>query len=643
MVLNYLLEFPWRYAMRSEMSRVFLISIEFNSLCHRLILNYSYIRCQYDRTRLAAAWRWYDGGMKKAAGHSVHRAGGPAAGQAAGSAGEAKWRSFFQDALDHIDRPGWRKFMLSMVALVVAFLLAVYSSVFAQQGAVVATGICATLALGLSGYVAITAVPYLARRTRLEWLRVSMDYKITREGWVFIILIFVIAIAGMNTGNNLLFLILSSMLAAILMSGILSLSVLSGVELEILLPDHVFARRPVPARIHLRNDKKRMPSFSITMSGAGSAATPTAKQRQTKKGNFLKRAGKLALVGAGIGVPAALVLSALILIATERYGFSAPALIPLVLLYLGLIVAAAFAIHRRSVRREAKKQAAASGSKNDPGLNDPGDRRILREPLYFPFLPGGGAISRSVELEFPRRGLYREDGFALSTRFPFGFLEKKLRLPIRRDLWVYPAVTPTEEFYEILPMLSGEIEAYQKGRGHDLYSIRDMQPTDSARHVDWKASARTGTPKVREFAREDERRLKLILDHRIGKSDPRIQSLFEAAVEFCACLAWHFYEVDAQLQFRCGDFETPPASGGEVIYDILRHLSEVEPSFEEPLSPLAIQSEENVFRIVCTALPRGLVPTAQWSRSYFVFFDALSPLAARTRSKAASSEERARN
>jgi len=57
----------------------------------------------------------------------------------------------------------------------------------------------------------------------------------------------------------------------------------------------------------------------------------------------------------------------------------------------------------------------------------------------------GRSVTRSVELEFPRRGLYRESGFALSTRFPFGFLEKTLQLPVSRDLWVYPAVEPTEQ------------------------------------------------------------------------------------------------------------------------------------------------------------------------------------------------------
>ncbi len=453
---------------------------------------------------------------------------------------------FRKGFLERLDRPGWKKFAAAMVALAVSFLLAVYSNIFAESGRVIATGISASLALFLAGYVALTAVPYLARRTRLEWLRVNIDYYITREGWAFVALIFVLAIAGLNTGNNLLYLVLASFLAAILMSGVLSLAVLTGVDLEVLLPAHVFARRPVPARIRLENRKRWVPSFSITFSG--------------------------------------------------------------------------------STEKTPRKKRPSRSKKSEPAAPPEPDRRILQQSLYFPFLPAGRSLTRSVELRFPRRGLYREDGFVLSTRFPFGFLEKRLRLPASHNLWVYPAVEPTEEFYEMLPMLSGEIEAFQRGQGHDLYSIRDMLPTDSARHVDWKASARTGILKVREFTREDERRLQLILDRRVASSSPEALQQFEAAVEFCACLAWHFHEVDAQLQFLSDGFETRMARCGEIIYDILKFLAALEPSFEPPLTPLHPGTDENVFRIICTAAPRGSAPTALWSRSYFIFFDALQPV-----------------
>src|SRR5687767_113091 len=132
-----------------------------------------------------------------------------------------KLQRLYRWFMEAVDRPAWRRFFLGLAALSLAFLFALFSTVFAARGDVVATGVCASLALLLAGYVALTAVPYLARRTRVEWLRLSMDYKLTREGVFFIGLIFLLAIAGLNTGNNLLFLILSSMLAAILMSGVL--------------------------------------------------------------------------------------------------------------------------------------------------------------------------------------------------------------------------------------------------------------------------------------------------------------------------------------------------------------------------------------------------------------------------------------
>ena len=49
------------------------------------------------------------------------------------------------------------------------------------------------------------------------------------------------ALAALNTGNNLLFLILASLIASILMSGILSSITLAGVELRLQLPEHIFA------------------------------------------------------------------------------------------------------------------------------------------------------------------------------------------------------------------------------------------------------------------------------------------------------------------------------------------------------------------------------------------------------------------
>ena len=74
-----------------------------------------------------------------------------------------------------IDYEAWKRFGVATAALTVAFLLAVYSEVLAHEGNVIGTAAAGSAALALAGFVAVTAVPYLARRTSIEWLRSSVD------------------------------------------------------------------------------------------------------------------------------------------------------------------------------------------------------------------------------------------------------------------------------------------------------------------------------------------------------------------------------------------------------------------------------------------------------------------------------------
>ena len=106
--------------------------------------------------------------------------------------------------------------------------------------------------------------------------------------------------------------------------------------------------------------------------------------------------------------------------------------------------------------------------------------------------------------------------------------------------------------------------------------------------MDWKATAKAAALKVREFTREDERRLVLVFDSRIAKADDKTLEKFEKAVSFCACLAWHFYEIDAQMQFLSEDFESVMAPAHEVIYPALEALALVEA--KEGLDPQGLLS-----------------------------------------------------
>ncbi|MGB2794884.1 MAG: DUF58 domain-containing protein, partial [Candidatus Acidiferrales bacterium] len=226
--------------------------------------------------------------------------------------------------------------------------------------------------------------------------------------------------------------------------------------------------------------------------------------------------------------------------------------------------------------------------------------------------------------------VYRQNAFGIRTKFPFGFLEKTRRVDSEMELVVYPRVEPTSEFYEILPLLSGEIESQHRGRGYELHSLRDYVPTDNVRFIDWKASAKSGALKIREFAREDERRLILALDPSLPRADSREQAQkqsenFEHAVSLAACIAWHFFEARAVMQFSTPRITTPMAAAGDIIYDVLRELAYIEPdtehsgvTFLESLVPL-----HESFKIVITSQPHGSIPTSLWSSSYFIFLDSL--------------------
>jgi uncharacterized protein (DUF58 family) len=286
-----------------------------------------------------------------------------------------------------------------------------------------------------------------------------------------------------------------------------------------------------------------------------------------------------------------------------------------------------------------EKQAWPSFSLRVVGANKKDAGQILTRPVFFPYIPRQASARQKVELTFPHRGNYRQDAFGIRTRFPFGFFEKTRQVDSRLEIIVYPKVAPTDHFYEVLPLLSGEMASNFRGRGHELHSLRDYLYTDNARFVDWKVTARAGRLMVREFAREDERRVMLVLDPFIGpppvtpgETEAAAQlataehvARFERAVSMAACIAWHFNELNAALQFRTHRFTTPMAPSAEIIYDALRELATIQPDTSalggQFLDDLA--SEREIFKIILTARQQNTIPTALWSSSYFLFLNSL--------------------
>ena len=117
-----------------------------------------------------------------------------------------------------------------------------FSTVSRDAGNVWATVILASTSLVLATLVGLVTVPYLARRVAVERLRESFDFDVTRAGIIYVLVTLVIGIAALNTGNNLLYIVVAAMLAAILVSGVVSAWVLRWLELDVRLPEHRLRR-----------------------------------------------------------------------------------------------------------------------------------------------------------------------------------------------------------------------------------------------------------------------------------------------------------------------------------------------------------------------------------------------------------------
>jgi hypothetical protein len=239
----------------------------------------------------------------------------------------------------------------------------------------------------------------------------------------------------------------------------------------------------------------------------------------------------------------------------------------------------------------------------------------MNSGVYFPLIAAGATLDAVVDVRFPRRGAYRQNGFAFSTSFPFGFLEKTARVTLTREMVVYPAVDPQPGFDDLLAGISGEIESHYRGLGRDFYRIRPYEAFESSRHVDWKASAHVGSLQIREFAREEEQAVEIFLDRDVPH---HLDAWFEHAVNCCAFLAWRLSTQGASIHFRSNGFEFRQPEDGD-IYTILKYLALVYPqradAVEGPLNDAS-------FKIAFTPSPRAFLD-AGWVEARLLGPDAL--------------------
>jgi len=209
----------------------------------------------------------------------------------------------------------------------------------------------------------------------------------------------------------------------------------------------------------------------------------------------------------------------------------------------------------------------------DLRLGQPADKRCF----FLKVSPGSSQVA-AYRRTPARRGLDRHVAFRVATRFPFGFFEKSREIRSEGELVIYPAVDPVR----LAPGQGGPpTEGYfasTRGSGDEILGIRPMREGDDPRDIYWKRSSATGTPVLRERARDVRSRVVLrVANTYAGDAPPRAQlETFERKIRETASLAvahlrrGESVHIETSSGARCF---ANPANGADAVLRLLALLA----------------------------------------------------------------------
>lgn len=126
-------------------------------------------------------------------------------------------------------------------------------------------------------------------------------------------------------------------------------------------------------------------------------------------------------------------------------------------------------------------------------------------------------------------------------------------------------------------VLAGEYQSVFKGQGMEFDEVREYQPGDDVRTIDWNVTARHGHPYVKRYVEERELTVLLAVDISASGSFGSVaKRKSEVAAELCALLAFSAIKNNDKVGLllfsnRIEKF-IPPRKGGSHVLRIIREV-----------------------------------------------------------------------
>lgn len=128
----------------------------------------------------------------------------------------------------------------------------------------------------------------------------------------------------------------------------------------------------------------------------------------------------------------------------------------------------------------------------------------------------------------------------------------------------------------------GEYHSVFKGRGMEFEEVREYQPGDEIRTIDWNVTARMGRPFVKRYVEERELTVMLLVDVSASGNFGSVKQLKnEIAIEICALLAFSAIKNNDKVGMimftdKIEKF-IPPKKGAKHVLRVIRELLCTEP------------------------------------------------------------------
>lgn len=131
-------------------------------------------------------------------------------------------------------------------------------------------------------------------------------------------------------------------------------------------------------------------------------------------------------------------------------------------------------------------------------------------------------------------------------------------------------------------VLAGEYHSVFKGQGMEFDEVREYQPGDEIRTIDWNVTARTGHPYVKRFREERELTLLFLVDLSASGRFGSVKNMKnEVATELCALLAFSAIKNNDKVGLVVFTEEVelfiPPAKGTTHVLRLISELLAFQP------------------------------------------------------------------